>query len=256
MRQFGAIAAIIVSATALTPLHAHAEVAVADTAARASLVAQINHMTKDYIQIVQAVNQLTQLANLSTIASTVLGESVNPELSALFNNASTAYRGTSQAYGSVMAVPANINAELYPFREPPAGWESLSFDELTQRAERIRRLTAGTQIASVAQQGEFAEHQRLMEQQAARANAMADRSVSALSATQAVAQQARVGNMALSGIAKNTSDMLTTVSLKNSEAAAEDGLFKGKMNLDMQRMREKFQTAYEQPKRSPLIWGR
>lgn len=236
--------------------HANAEVPVADAAVKASLVAQINHMAKDYIQIVAAVNQLTQMANLATVASTLLGDSVNPELSALFNNASAAYRGTSQAYGSVMAVPENIEAELYPFQEPPAGWASLSFDEMTQRADRIRRLTAGTQIASVAQQGEFAEHQYQMAQQAARANRMADTAVSDVSATQAVAQQARVGNMALQDINKNTVDMLTNISLKNAEASAEDGLFKGKMEMDVQRMKQGLQTAYEQPKRSPMIWGR
>lgn len=245
-----------VSTCVISPVnYASAQVPVIDATANASLITQIGHQVSMLSSLAQQITQLTDLVSLATVASTALGDTVSPELGQLFSSMQGAYTQTNKAYGSILAVPSNIDRELALFQPPAGGWESMSTPQLLQRAQQIRKLTAGTNAASVARQADALERRLEIAAQAARANGMADRSISALSATQAVAQQMRVTSQILAEIEESNNDIAANIAMRNQQDLSDKDIVDGIRNLGRDEWKKMVQSGAGKPMNSVLEWG-
>lgn len=235
--------------------YSYSQIPVTDVAAEAALSTQIAHQLEMITYLSEQLSALGNLVSLSVVASTALGDTVSPELNALFSSMQDAYSSTNKTYGSLMAVPGRVDSELSLFEAPPAGWSSMTTSQLLARAQQIRKLTAGTNSAAVARQADVIERRAEIAAQAARANGMADRSVSALSATQAVAQQMRVSGQILAQIEEHNSDIATSLAEKVSQDQTDKGITDGLRQMGKDAWKRMVDTGPERPKLSPLKWG-
>jgi Type IV secretion system proteins len=236
------------------PRQADAQVPVTDAAANASLVTQITHQVQMLSNLAQQVTALTNLVSLASIAGTVLGDTVSPELTGLFNASQGAYNASNQAYGSIFRVPGRVDAELGLFQPPAAGWESMSFYQLMTRAKQLRELTANTNSAAVSRQADLIEQRALREQQAMRANALADTSISALSATQAVAQQMRVTGQILGQIEQTNSDISSNIALQMQSEETQRQIGEALVMKDLDNMQQMISQGPGTMQTNPIRW--
>lgn len=252
------IRAVIIATTAICSIipykYSYCQIPVTDALAEASLTTQIAHQLEMITYLSEQLAALGNLVSLATVAGTTLGDTVSPELSRLFSDMQAAYSSTNKTYGSLMAVPSKIDNELALFEEPPGGWDSMSFPQLVKRAQDIRKLTAGTNSASVARQADLIEQRARIAAQAARANGMADRSVSALSATQAVAQQMRVSGQILAQIEQTNADISANIASKTTQDEADKGIADGLRQLGVDAWKRMVETRPSKPTLEPLKW--
>ncbi len=238
------------------PAVAYAEIPVVDMTANASLVSQISNQLEMISNLATQVSSLASLVSLAQVASTALGDTVSPELGQMFSDATTAYNRSNQAYGSIMAVPDNVDRELALFSPPPAGWGSMTTPQLIDRANRIRKLTADTSAAAVSRQAADVEMRAERAMAAARANGMADRSISALSATQAVAQQMRVAGDNLNHIEQSNADILTIIALRADKERSDHEITSTMAQTDIKKMQQELSGGMPQLAYQPSSWRR
>lgn len=243
---------MIYGTTAAT--YCYSQIPVTDALAEASLTTQIAHQLEMITYLSEQLAALGNIVSLATVAGTTLGDTVSPELSRLFSDMQSAYSSTNKTYGSLMAVPSRIDRELSLFEEPAGGWDSMSFPQLVKRAQDIRKLTAGTNSASVARQADLIERRTQIAAQAARANGMADRSVSALSATQAVAQQMRVSGQILSQIEQTNADISANIASKTTQDETDKGISDGLRQMGVDAWKRMIETRPSKPTLEPLKW--
>ena len=248
------VAAIAGGAISARP--AGAQVPVTDNAAHVSLATQVANQVKQLAALAQQITSLTQLVSLATVASTVLGDTVDPAMTGLFNDLQTAYGNSMQAYGSIMSIPAKIDQQIALFTPPPGGWDSMTFPQLVARARQLQALTLGTNSAVVANQANQLARQVEIAQQAARANAMADGAISALSATQAVAQQGRVAAMILQNIERTNENIATAIANKVMAESADRDIDAALAAKDIAAMKATIAQGPGTMTISPLTWGR
>ena len=125
-----------------------------------------------------------------------------------------------------------------------------------QRAQAIRRLTQDTSAATVNQQADLLKRRVELEAMRARANAMADRSISALSATQAVAQQARVTGQILTNIEKLNSDIALNLANKAMLEQSEREIARAQIIHDNEARAALILQGAGTMKQDPITWGR
>lgn len=237
------------------PHYAKSVIPVNDASANTSLASQLAQQVQMVASMAQQVTSLTNLVSLATVASTALGDTVDPAMSGLFNSLQDAYGRSMQAYGSIMSAPERINQQLALFQPPSQGWGSMTFPQLVQRAKQIQQLTLGTNSAAVSAQADALQRRVDIARQAAIANGMADRSISALSAAQAVAQQMRVTGQILGNIEESNQQMATIIAEKASgEEAMRQAAFEMQMKDSLARHQQADAVA-GQMQSNPLLWG-
>lgn len=245
-----AVAAIILA----SPLNnsAKAQVIVEDPAAIAHLATTIENNLEQLRSLAIQIQHLAQMTDLAVVAGTVLGDSVSPEMTGIFGDLQNTYGVLNRTYGSVMRVPAQVDQDLALFE----GLDQLSFPELVARARRLRQLTAGTSSASLANSADIIEMRARIAAQQARANGMADRSVSALSATQAAAQQLRVVSQQLDMVERNTASIDASIALRQAEEAAQVEMRKVMRDRDTAAMNALIEGGPGSMTSNPIAWGR
>lgn len=257
MKRYRCLLSTAVIAVALSGYptdSAYPIIPVQDHIAETSLASQLTQQIAMVANLAQQLTALTNLVSLATVASTALGETVDPAMSNLFSGLQTAYSNSMRAYGSVLAAPERIDQQLALFQPPPQGWSSLSFPELVTRAKQIQRLTLGTNSAAVSAQADMIERRVEIARQAAIANGMADRSVSALSAAQATAQQLRVTGQILGNIEESNQQIATIIAEK---ASGEEAMKQAAFDMMMKDSLARHMQADAEPgtmSSNPLQW--
>lgn len=203
----------------------------------------------------EQINNLTQMLTLQNLASTVLGEGMGGEFSALANSATGLYQNTSRLIGSVQAKEYQLQGELNMLMLP-ANVSNMTGQQMLALAQRYRTFFANDTITARAIQAEGIALQNRMHQEAMRGVAQSDRSRSALSATQAlthvagaIASQMETQNLALGTLAMNL------------ESAHADEITRENVAAEMNRrnaekMREWSTANAAKTELSPIYWGR
>lgn len=228
---------------------------VVDVVANGLAVKALAQDLKTYAEVMQQVYYLTKLADLSTLASTVLGDSMNPELAELFDSGQAAFNNTQKAYGGVMGAPTHIDNQLALFREPAGGWASLTPQQMISRLNRMNDLTKGTSSASVATAAESLERKIEREKAMTKATGMADRSVSDLSATQALAQQLRVLQATMEAAEDANQRIATQLAMKEENERAEREIRDAISDNDRNARAATIAYGPVEPSTSVLNWG-
>jgi hypothetical protein len=246
------ILSAILVAGLLMPAQPRAQIIVEDPSAISQLIVGINNQLTMIRQFADQLNQLMYQTDLATIAGTMLGESVDPNMTALANNLQNTYAAVSRAHNSIMREPGNIEAELALYQN----LDQLSFPQLVARARMLQRRVAGTSSASLANSANNIELRSIIADQQARANGMADRSVSALSATQAVAQQLRTASLQLELIERNSASIDANIAQQQAQQEMEREAIEVIAQRDQAAMQAMIGAGASRPQHNPITIGR
>lgn len=217
----------------------------------AGFISSLKNQIEQLANLATQISQLANLVSLATVASTVLGDTVNPEVGQLFSDMQNLYSQSWNAYGGIMRAPERIQSQLSLF-EPP---DNMTFMQLMERAKQIRALTLGTQNSILANQATAMEHRAYVEQLASRANGMNDRAVSALSATQAVGEQLRVMNKEVQFLEEASANTADAIANKMAQEGAERDAAQRTLALDSAARKQQLSGNYQSFDRNPLQWG-
>lgn len=237
------------------PSISYAGMTVTDVGLNATAIKALAQDVKSYAQLAQQVYYLTKLADLSVLASTVLGDSMNPELAELFDNGQAAFNNTQMAYGGIMGAPAHIDNQLALFREPAGGWGTLSPQEMISRLERMNELTKGTSAASVATAADALERKIEREKAMMRATNYSDKAVSDISATQALAQQLRVLQATMEAAEEANQRIATQLALRDQREQAERDVRNAISDNDRTARAATIAYGAVKPSTSVVNWG-
>lgn len=246
-----------VSLLALTPGMSRAGgIPVVDAAANASLVTQIAQGAEQLGQWAQQIKAMVDLLTLQNIAAEVLGETVGGEFAQLIDAASSLYHDAGGLYGSIVSKQAQWEAEIGTFMPPQGGYEDMTTAQLIARARQMQRLlTEGTAQVQLAQ-SKLIDRQAAYMRQAMAGGAQADRSRSAVAATQAAAHILAAQAGQLQAINHTLGTMAMTI--ENRILTEESRL---QINQEMQRndveaMRQRASVSPGSMTISPIQWGR
>lgn len=247
----GAIAAGVIT-TALWASPSSAQVPVEDAAANASLTATVANGLKSIGQVAQQINQLTQLIKFGTLATTVLGDTVSPDLANLFQQARNAYAQTNSAYNSVYAVPANVERELQnTVLPPPGGWESLTLQQMIARADAIRRLTQDTSAANVSSNAKALQRQVELQPTLDRARTLHRSAVGELSALQALGEQGNVSLLIGDQLLQSSLQHFASEDQERAERKALDDATSAINDRGITAMRDRIAMGASRPQTAP-----
>lgn len=246
-----AVAAGTVAAT-IWSAQAEAQVPVEDAAANASLAQTVANGLRSIGQAAQQITQLTQLVNFGSLATTILGDTVSPDLANLFQQARNAYAQTNSAYSSVLAVPANIDRELAStVLPPPGGWESLTLEQMMARADAIRRLTQSTAAANVSSNAKALQRQVELQPTLDRARNLHRGAVGELSALQALGEQGSVSLLMGDQLLQNFLQYAAAEDQERAERKALDDATAAINDRGIQAMRDRIAQGAARPQTRP-----
>ncbi len=229
---------------------------VVDAAANASLVTQIAQGAQQLGQWAQQIKAMVDLLTLQNIAAEVLGEAIGGEFAQLIDAASSLYHDAGGLYGSIVSKEAQWEAEINTFMPPQGGYEGMTTAQLIARARRMQHLlTEGTAQVQLAQ-SKLIDRQAAYMRQAMAGGAQADRSRSAVAATQAAAHILAAQAGQLQAINHTLGTMAMTI--ENRILTEESRL---QINQEMQRNdieaeRAVIAAGAGQMKSNPIQWGR
>ena len=256
MRLLAAIFAVLI---AVSPGTANAVVQTADAVSISQnakwYAVQATREMEQLARWAEQINNLTSMLTLQNLASTVLGEGMGGEFSALANSATGMYRNTSSLIGNLQAKQYQLQNELNSLMLP-ANVSSMTGQQMMALAQRYRTFFANDTITARAIQAEGIALQNQVQQEAMNGVRQSDRSKSALSATQAlthvagaISSQLHTQNMALGTLAMNI------------ESAHADEITRENVGAEMNRrnaekMREWSVGNAARTEISPVYWGR
>mgnify|MGYP000852568890 CR=1 FL=1 len=245
-----------VSLLSLTPCSVHAQVAVVDAAANASLVTQIAQGVEQLSSWAQQIEAMVELVTLQNIAGEVLGEGVGGEFTQLIDAATSLYNDASGLYGSIASMQARWESQIGVFLPPPGGYGEMTTWQLINKARQMQRLlTQGTAQAQLAQ-SKMIDRQAAYMEQAMAGGAQADRARSAVSATQAAAHILAAQAAQLQALNHTLGTMATTIENKILIDEARLQTAQELQRKDIEAMRARVTAGAGQMVSNPIQWGR
>ena len=245
-----------VSLLALTPCSVHAQVAVVDAAANASLVTQIAQGVEQLSSWAQQIEAMVELVTLQNIAGEVLGEGVGGEFTQLIDAATSLYNDASGLYGSIASMQARWESQIGVFMPPPGGYGEMTTWQMINKARQMQRLlTQGTAQAQLAQ-SKMIDRQAAYMEQAMAGGAQADRARSAVSATQAAAHILAAQAAQLQALNHTLGTMATTIENKILIDEARLEMAQEMRAKDVVLERTAIAAGAGKMTISPLQWGR
>lgn len=246
-----------VSLLALAPGMARAGgIPVVDAAANASLVTQIAQGAEQLGQWAQQIKAMVDLLTLQNIAAEVLGEAVGGEFAQLIDAASSLYHDASGLYGSIASKQAQWEAEIGTFMPPQGGYDEMTTAQLIARARQMQQLlTQGTAQVQLAQ-SKLIDRQAAYMRQAMAGGEQADRSRSAVSATQAAAHILAAQAGQLQAINHTLGTMAMTIETRILTEESRLQINQEMRERDIEAMRARAAAGAGQMQSNPIQWGR
>ncbi len=245
-----------VSLLALFPCPAFAQIPVTDVGANVSLATQIAQGVEELASWAQQLEQMVRLVTLENIAGEVLGDAVGGEFSQLIDAASDLYRDARGLYGSILSKEAQWTAEIGAFMPPPGGYGELTTAQLLAKARQMQGLlTQGTAQVQLAQ-SKLIDRQAAYMREAMAGGEQADRSRSAVAATQAAAHILAAQAGQLQALNHTLGTMATTIENKILTDESRLQINQEMRAKDIEAMRARVATGAGQMKSNPIQWGR
>lgn len=235
---------------------AFAQIPVTDAGANASLITQIAQGVEELGNWAQQLEQMVRLVTLQNIAGEVLGDAVGGEFTQLIDAASDLYRDAHGLYGSILSRQAQWEAEVGVFMPPPGGYGELTTAQLLAKARQMQGLlTQGTAQVQFAQ-SKLIDRQAAYMREAMAGGVQADRSRSAVAATQAAAHILAAQAGQLQALNHTLGTLANTI--ENKILTDESRL---QINQEMQRKdieaeRDAIAAGAAQMTINPIQWGR
>ena len=233
---------------------AGATMSVVDSAANSQMIKDAIVYAQMAKSLAENVTLLSNLANLQTLAGTVLGETTSPALGQLFTELSGAYQASNRAYGGLMAIPARFEAELAVFQPPAGGWDTMTFPDMMYRAQRMRALVGGTSAAAVANQAEALQRQAERAEQIRLAGTYGQNAKSAVAATQAAVQVLQGISQQLDSMERINAEMAQAIELHIAQQVADQEAVQAAAERDQEALEKRLTVGPATPKVDPLHW--
>ncbi len=243
-----------VAALLLGSQPAGATMSVVDSVANSQMIKDAIVYAQMAKSLAENVVLLSNLANLQTLAGTVLGETTSPALGQLFTELSGAYQASNRAYGGLMAIPARFEAELAVFQPPAGGWDSMTFPEMIYRAQRMRALVSGTTASAVANQAEALQRQADRAEQIRLAGTYGRNAKSAVAATQAAVQVLQGISQQLDSMERISAEMAQSIELQIAQQVADQEAVQAAAERDQEALERRITVGPATPKVDPLHW--
>lgn len=217
--------------------------------------AQAAHALAMIKQAETEIANLTQLANLQTIAGQVFGET-GAGWGAVISGAQDAYSGGQYAYNSVMSVPTQFAAGATCLQAPPGGYATMDIQGTISRLQCAQRLTNGSNQAAVKALADRLDMQRRIQAEQAKAGMMSGASVSPIQATQAQTAQLRVLAAQMQSTQNGINDLVQIAASKELREQQERDAIDGMRIADASARAQTIEQGPSEPQHSPLDWGK